>query len=289
MAVHAEAGSNRHVSVTRPQTGRVHTQPAAGTRQHHPEHVVHVAGGVRAGRDAVFARTWQVVGPRRAGREAGAVPHRRRRRRAGPGRARRRRRAARLLQRLPPPGGAGRAPSECGTATKLRCRYHGWTYDLAGNLRGTPEFDGVAGLPPRGQRPAAGRGRRVGAVRVGPPDAAARTAGRVPGSVAGVGGAAARVRRADVVAAQEYDLACNWKVYVDNYLDGGYHVNTVHPALAGVLDYTRVPHRVCDGNTVVAEQPDRSPARAPPAARATGDGGVLVGVPELHAEPATPA
>src|SRR5262249_12498577 len=31
-----------------------------------------------------------------------------------------------------------------GTATKLRCRYHGWTYDLAGRLRGVPEFDGVA-------------------------------------------------------------------------------------------------------------------------------------------------
>jgi len=43
----------------------------------------------------------------------------------------------------------------CGHATKLRCRYHGWTYDLAGKLRGTPEFDGVQdfqkeemGLPP---------------------------------------------------------------------------------------------------------------------------------------------
>src|SRR5262249_40216631 len=31
-----------------------------------------------------------------------------------------------------------------GCATRLRCRYHGWTYDLAGQLRGTPEFDGVA-------------------------------------------------------------------------------------------------------------------------------------------------
>src|SRR5262245_5231883 len=44
---------------------------------------------------------------------------------------------------------------ECGRATKLRCRYHGWTYDLAGRLKGTPEFDGVQefckeeqGLPP---------------------------------------------------------------------------------------------------------------------------------------------
>jgi choline monooxygenase len=39
------------------------------------------------------------------------------------------------------------------------------------------------------------------------------------------------------VARREYELACNWKVFVDNYLDGGYHVNTVHPGLAGVLDY----------------------------------------------------
>ncbi|HZZ82240.1 MAG TPA: Rieske (2Fe-2S) protein, partial [Gemmataceae bacterium] len=31
----------------------------------------------------------------------------------------------------------------CGHATKLRCRYHGWTYDLAGKLIGTPEFAGV--------------------------------------------------------------------------------------------------------------------------------------------------
>jgi choline monooxygenase len=39
------------------------------------------------------------------------------------------------------------------------------------------------------------------------------------------------------VARREYELACNWKAYVDNYLDGGYHVNTVHPGLAGVIDY----------------------------------------------------
>ena len=31
----------------------------------------------------------------------------------------------------------------CGQVSKLRCRYHGWTYDLAGKLKGTPEFDGV--------------------------------------------------------------------------------------------------------------------------------------------------
>ncbi len=126
----------------------------------------------------------------------------------------------------------------CGHASKLRCRYHGWTYDLTGRLRGTPEFDGVEdfakednGLPP------------VRVETLGPfvfvhlelptvtlehfldpfPQWLARQ------DVAGLKFA----RRV------EYDVPCNWKVYVDNYLDGGYHVNTVHPALAGVLDYSQ--------------------------------------------------
>mgnify|MGYP002856253902 CR=1 FL=1 len=33
------------------------------------------------------------------------------------------------------------------------------------------------------------------------------------------------------VQRREYPLACNWKVFVDNYLDGGYHVPFAHPAL----------------------------------------------------------
>src|SRR5205085_5876649 len=32
----------------------------------------------------------------------------------------------------------------CGQVSRLRCRYHSWTYDLTGRLRGTPEFEGVA-------------------------------------------------------------------------------------------------------------------------------------------------
>lgn len=33
-----------------------------------------------------------------------------------------------------------------------------------------------------------------------------------------------------------YEINCNWKVYIDNYLDGGYHVNHLHKGLAGQLD-----------------------------------------------------
>src|SRR5208283_763201 len=53
---------------------------------------------------------------------------------------------------------------------------------------------------------------------------------------------------------REYRLACNWKVYVDNYLDGGYHVNTVHPSLAGVLDYSQYRTEIA-GNTSVQISP----------------------------------
>jgi choline monooxygenase len=34
----------------------------------------------------------------------------------------------------------------------------------------------------------------------------------------------------------EYDIACNWKVYVDNYLEG-YHVPHVHPELVKLYDF----------------------------------------------------
>jgi choline monooxygenase len=125
----------------------------------------------------------------------------------------------------------------CGRASRLRCRYHGWTYDLAGRLRGTPEFDGVAdfcrdeqGLPPLSLEARAGYVWVNGAEQPRPLD---ETLEPMPSQI---GKAALGLRFAE---RRVYDLACNWKVYVDNYLDGGYHVNTVHPALAGVLDYSR--------------------------------------------------
>jgi choline monooxygenase len=70
-------------------------------------------------------------------------------------------------------------------------------------------------------------------------------------------------------ARKSYDLACNWKVYVDNYLDGGYHVNTVHPALAGSLDYTKY-RTVCEGNTVVQSAPTK-PAEGDAGRTRTGE------------------
>jgi choline monooxygenase len=146
----------------------------------------------------------------------------------------------------------------CGHASKLRCRYHGWTYDLGGSLRGTPEFEGVKDFPKEanGLVP-------LGAVEtwgpfvwvhLDPPDEPLADFLRPFAAwVEGRGG----LEALRWFARQSYDLACNWKVYVDNYLDGGYHVNTVHPALAGVLDY-REYRTVCDSRTVLQSSPLKS-------------------------------
>ena len=128
--------------------------------------------------------------------------------------------------------------AECGTATKLRCRYHGWTYDLAGRLRGTPEFEGVAdfcrddfGLVPLAVD---AWGPTVWVHPGRPKQPLAEYLHAMPERMGPLG-----VERLRWHSRQTYDLACNWKVYVDNYLDGGYHVNSVHPGLAGVLDYSQ--------------------------------------------------
>lgn len=146
-------------------------------------------------------------------------------------------------------------PAE-GCADRLRCRYHGWTYDLAGRLRGTPEFDGVADFPreQNGLVP-------LSVATWGPfvwvhPSPNPRPLEQV------IEPAARRVAHLGVeslrfVERREYSLACNWKVFVDNYLDGGYHVNTVHPDLADALDYTRY-HTEVEGSVSVQISPLRS-------------------------------
>ncbi|HEY7328598.1 MAG TPA: SRPBCC family protein [Gemmataceae bacterium] len=122
-----------------------------------------------------------------------------------------------------------------GKASRLRCRYHGWTYDLAGCLRGTPEFDGVLDFCREEQ------GLRALAVAEWGPFIWVHGGESPPPLIDYLAPMPQRLTTAlsslRFVARREYELACNWKVYVDNFLDGGYHVNTVHPGLASVLDY----------------------------------------------------
>ncbi|HEY8503522.1 MAG TPA: SRPBCC family protein [Gemmataceae bacterium] len=187
-------------------------------------------------RETVFAGTWQMVGLREAVASPGSyltadvagepvvVV------RDGEGELRAffnvcRHRAALLLT------------EPCGQASRVRCRYHGWTYDLAGRLRGTPDFEGVEDFAKEdnGLVPVhvALWGPWVWVHLTAPERSLEEHLAPLPRWAAGRGIDALRY-----AGRREYELACNWKVFVDNYLDGGYHVNTVHPGLAGALDYS---------------------------------------------------
>ncbi|MGH7794064.1 MAG: aromatic ring-hydroxylating oxygenase subunit alpha, partial [Candidatus Binatia bacterium] len=124
-----------------------------------------------------------------------------------------------------------------GKVQNLRCPYHGWTYDLKGKLVLTPEFGGVANF----DRSANGL----------VPVQMAVWQGWVFVKLATGGLALEQFLASDLLERFEslnlerlrwfdrrsYTLNCNWKVFVDNYLDGGYHVPHIHGGLNSVLDY----------------------------------------------------
>ena len=124
-----------------------------------------------------------------------------------------------------------------GSTQVLRCPYHGWTYALDGQLKGTPDFADVSDF----DRSAHG---------LTPIDAAvwekwvfARAAdGGVPLAEWLGTGLLDRIRQLRLgewhwMERRRYVLDCNWKVFVDNYLDGGYHVPHLHKGLDSVLDH----------------------------------------------------
>jgi choline monooxygenase len=156
-------------------------------------------------------------------------------------------------------------PQAEGRATKLRCRYHGWTYDLAGRLRGTPEFDGVEDFcrENEGLREftVAVWGPLVFAHLDPPQESVEHYLAPLAERVTEVG-----LDRLRFVERRIYHLACNWKVFIDNYLDGGYHVTTVHPELAGVLDYSQYRTETF-ANTSVQISPLRASGEAAAAVR----------------------
>lgn len=130
---------------------------------------------------------------------------------------------------------AGPVAHGCGRRQTLQCKYHGWTYSLDGRLLRAPEMEGVERFTPDDMH------LRSIAVDTWGPLVFVNLDGKappladffedIPQRVAGFG-----CESMQYVMRKEYDIACNWKVYVDNYLEG-YHVPVVHPGLHKELDY----------------------------------------------------
>ena len=127
-----------------------------------------------------------------------------------------------------------------GNANQLRCPYHGWTYSLEGELKGTPDFAGVCnferasnGLVPvensvwekwvfvrLKREPALGLTDFISSELIGQFEPLA-------------------LEKLHWSERRHYTFDCNWKVFVDNYLDGGYHVPHLHKGLDSVLDHSK--------------------------------------------------
>jgi len=125
---------------------------------------------------------------------------------------------------------------QCGQASILHCPYHGWNYGLDGTLKGMPEFDGVKNFERRENGLISVKVETWESFVFVNLDAEAAPLAEFLGGL---------VRRVSLLGldklhyftSQSYDIHCNWKVFVDNYLDGGYHVPHLHKGLNSVLDY----------------------------------------------------
>ena len=108
-----------------------------------------------------------------------------------------------------------------GCQRAFACRYHGWTYGLDGSLRHVPHESGFPGLDKaaRGlvELPSLERHGLVFAAQEAPLDVAAVNA--LPGLID------PSFRCVDV---SELDIAANWKVLVEGFLEG-YHIRATHP------------------------------------------------------------
>jgi choline monooxygenase len=126
-----------------------------------------------------------------------------------------------------------------GCAKRLSCPYHGWTYTLEGALKAAPAFEGVEDFDP------AQHGLVPVATAVWENWVFVRLAAEGPTLEAFLGPeviaevAQLGLSRLHWFDRRHYVFDCNWKVFVDNYLDGGYHVPYLHEGLGSVLDYHR--------------------------------------------------
>lgn len=125
-----------------------------------------------------------------------------------------------------------------GRAEHLRCPYHGWTYNLQGALVVAPEFSGVCNFDKsaNGLIPVETAiwhdWAFVKLVSNGPPPLEHLLGEQLMEQFHKLD-----IEQLSWLERRSYTVDCNWKVFIDNYLDGGYHVPHIHGGLNSVLDH----------------------------------------------------
>ena len=122
--------------------------------------------------------------------------------------------------------------SEC--EARLTCRYHGWSYALDGRLASARDFGPATDFDPRefSLFPVRCESWR-GLVFVNA-DADAEPLEKAIGPLAARLGNL-KLDGLHVAHRASHAVKCNWKTYVENYLEG-YHVPLIHPGLTATTD-----------------------------------------------------
>jgi len=130
---------------------------------------------------------------------------------------------------------AGPPAEGCGSRKLFRCGYHGWTYGLDGELISATEIEGVEGFRPEDFALVPVRTEEwFNLVFVNLDESAQplrESLGELPQQ-----GEKFPFATMKLFERRTYEMKCNWKTYVDNYLEG-YHLPTVHPGLNRELDF----------------------------------------------------
>jgi choline monooxygenase len=161
---------------------------------------------------------------------------------------------------------AGPAAEGCGSRKLFRCGYHGWTYGLDGALIRATEIEGVEGFRAADFALVPVRTEEWFNLVFVNLDSEARplreTLGELPGQTEKFPFA-----KMKLFERRTYDMKCNWKTYVDNYLEG-YHLPSVHPGLNRELDYNAYvvePHLPSlEGRSEEGRHPHRGPGSIHP-------------------------
>jgi len=132
---------------------------------------------------------------------------------------------------------AGPIAQGSGCKTVLRCGYHGWTYTLDGRLIGTPDVEGVEFFDRSTMGMVPLRLETWEEFLFVNFDAQAEPLvaflGEIPRQARGF-----QFNGLHSVERRDYVINCNWKVYVDNYLEG-YHIPIAHPGLMREINYAQ--------------------------------------------------
>ena len=132
---------------------------------------------------------------------------------------------------------AGPIAQGSGCGHVLRCGYHGWTYTLDGRLIGTPDVDGLEFFDRSTMGMVPLRLETWGQFIFVNFDLNAEPLGAFLGDIP----QQSRGFQFDglqFAERRDYVIDCNWKVYVDNYLEG-YHIPIAHPGLMREIDYAQ--------------------------------------------------